>query len=511
MYYIFQFLFLLHVYLVISFQFTSPFIIPRKFRWSKQQLSNPIILNKDSQSKGSLTVLHSSTTAAVNPSINITSISTSSSTLKIYRLEASIQSNENVLFENVEKPLLLYLPGLDGVGNYSFQALQNLSLLFDIWRLEVATNDRSRFLEISSFVSDFIRQKNQKIILMGESFGGLLACHLAIRNQENISKLILVNPATSFDQTNWPYLGNVISRTGPAFPVVGVATLLATAVEPTQFQRIGRSIVDRINSTESAIYELTNLIESGTTLTNLLPPETLRHRLSKWLQSGTKILQNRYSEISIPSLILVGENDRLLPSSIEGKRLKRILTSAVVDLRIFPNGGHAILDDTIDLLKEIQDSKIFNENLDEYKIKFPSEADIESLDNQFRIFNKIVSPIFLSRNQNGRLNRGLANVPSGVCGRPVLLVGNHQLFGTELYFIVREFIREKQLLIRGLAHPVVFQESEDVSSNGNSAMRQMFEKFGAVKVSPSSYYEVRNLFCFNLYALSDFHNLVAST
>jgi len=41
----------------------------------------------------------------------------------------------------------------------------------------------------------------------------------------------------------------------------------------------------------------------------------------------------------------------------------------------------------------------------------------------------LTSPVFFSRDDGGKIVRGLQSVPTGVQGRPVLLVGNHQLLG----------------------------------------------------------------------------------
>ena len=64
-----------------------------------------------------------------------------------------------------------------------------------------------------------------------------------------------------------------------------------------------------------------------------------------------------------------------------------------------------------------------------------------------------MSPKFFSTVE-GKVVEGLSGVPSPQEGRPVLLVGNHQLFGADLSILVDEFLRDRDLLIRGLAHPV---------------------------------------------------------
>lgn len=54
--------------------------------------------------------------------------------------------------------------------------------------------------------------------------------------------------------------------------------------------------------------------------------------------------------------------------------------------------------------------------------------------------------------------------------------------GFDLSLIVREFIKEKNVLIRGMAHPLIFNQS--------SPLTDAMVKFGAVKVSPMSFYQL---------------------
>ena len=59
--------------------------------------------------------------------------------------------------------------------------------------------------------------------------------------------------------------------------------------------------------------------------------------------------------------------------------------------------------------------------------------------------------------------------------------------GADLAPIVRQFITEKECLIRGLAHPVIFQGN----ASSNSQMER-FQQFGAVEVSPQNIFAVSN-------------------
>ena len=65
-----------------------------------------------------------------------------------------------------------------------------------------------------------------------------------------------------------------------------------------------------------------------------------------------------------------------------------------------------------------------------YENIVPTEADYLALRPLAERLYRDTSPIFLSRRDgNGALQRGLQSVPTGISGRPVLLVGNHQFLG----------------------------------------------------------------------------------
>lgn len=71
----------------------------------------------------------------------------------------------------------------------------------------------------------------------------------------------------------------------------------------------------------------------------------------------------------------------------------------------------------------------FNDPID-YDQPFPSEEEIAQIDNLVEPLVALLSPVFLSKEKgSNRLVRGLGPVPTGLQGRPVLLVGNHQLLG----------------------------------------------------------------------------------
>ena len=67
-----------------------------------------------------------------------------------------------------------------------------------------------------------------------------------------------------------------------------------------------------------------------------------------------------------------------------------------------------------------------------YHIPYPSKEDLAFADRFVDPLWGLTSPVFFSRDDSGKIVRGLQSVPTGVQGRPVLLVGNHQLLGNAL-------------------------------------------------------------------------------
>jgi hypothetical protein len=208
---------------------------------------------------------------------------------------------------------------------------------------------------------------------------------------------------------------------------------MSTAVDFAQFQRVGRSIADRINSTETAVSVMNEMYDAAMSITKLLPPATLNWRISRWFGDGNFLMKDRFKDIQTPCLILSGKNDRVLPSRNEGRRLARELKrSAKVQLKEY-ECGHALLDGTtIDFGEEIMSSEVFSPPINPLDAPTPTEKDVEDFEKQFGGLLNTLSTVFLTQGEDGYLRRGIDTVPLGKEGRPVLLVGNHQLLGNNV-------------------------------------------------------------------------------
>ncbi len=95
-------------------------------------------------------------------------------------------------------------------------------------------------------------------------------------------------------------------------------------------------------------------------------------------------------------------------------------------------------------------------------LELPTRQDLDrTFDSQYGGLQSLISPVFFSEDSEGTIHRGLGHVFSGT-DRPILLIGNHQLMGLDMSFMIREFLVEKNRLMRGLAHPAIFQASRMV-------------------------------------------------
>jgi len=92
----------------------------------------------------------------------------------------------------------------------------------------------------------------------------------------------------------------------------------------------------------------------------------------------------------------------------------------------------------------------------------------------------------LSTLEDGTIVKGLAGIPSE---GPVLFVGYHMLLGLELVPLVSRIYNERNILVRGIAHPMMFKRQK----NGSLPEISSFDTFrimGAVPVAPTNLFKL---------------------
>ena len=229
---------------------------------------------------------------------------------------------------NRDAPLFIYLPGMDGTGKLLQTQSDNLVAQFDLRCLSIRVDNYSTWQNLAEDTVKLIKAElknktNREVYLCGESFGGCLALKTALAAPDLIKKLILVNPASSFSQLpflNWGV--ELVSWFPSLIQPYSAAGLLPFLV---RLNRISNCDRDRLMESIKSV-----------------PPYVISWRLS--LLKNFKVTDQQLRSLNIPSLIVAGAADGLLPSVKEAQKLANLLPQA--KMTILPQSGHACLLET---------------------------------------------------------------------------------------------------------------------------------------------------------------------
>ncbi|CAN6714901.1 unnamed protein product [Malus baccata var. baccata] len=389
-----------------------------------------------------------------------------------------------------DSPILLFLPGLDGTGWGLILHHKALGKAFEVRCLHIPVNDRTPFEGLVKFVVETIRLEhascpNKPIYMVGDSFGGCLSLAVAAHNPTIDLVLILVNPATSVER----------SQLQPLFPILeampdelhfAVPYLLGFVMgDPTKMAMVNieNRLPPSLRLTQLS-RNLTDLLPYLSSLADIIPRDTLLWKL-KLLKSAAAYANSRLHAVKAEVLVLASGKDYMVPSRDEAERLARSLQNCTV--RHFNDNGHTLLlEDGVNLMSVIKGTyKYRRSRKHDYVSDFlpPSMWELKNAsDKQFRLLSLATGSVMLSTLEDGKIVRGLAGVPNE---GPVLFVGYHNLLGLELYSIVENFLREKSIIVRGLAHPELFW-----GKNGTSAQFDVLKLFGAVPVAAKNLFKL---------------------
>ncbi len=391
------------------------------------------------------------------------------------------------------KPIALFLPGLDGYGISagSFQ-FNDMSKAFELWRMSVVGEDRTSFHDLVQqpvkFIQDIVKETDRPVYVIGESFGGMLAPAVCLQflqqsgidedgeeRKSPIKGMVLVNPATSFERSSWDIIAPILTTFGKLtqqpeptqigpfklpslYSVVGGLTLSAVIPSQKQYQKILDTFmnIESIGDPSQITETIQGFLEMFDITSEFLPPDLLEHRIKNWLLVGSSVLvESRLKQLEIPSLVICGEQDNLLNSKDEAKRLTKILPqSEELTVR---DAGHFILDENVNLteailyskidpLKYIEEEKSYDPILDwqmptAEKISQTLSTSVKQLEDNF-------SPVWISTNMEGKRSFGIGNVPRE---GPLLFVSNHQLCK-----LIHQFNMSTLRIILSLLHTNLF-------------------------------------------------------
>ncbi|XP_027916532.1 acyltransferase-like protein At3g26840, chloroplastic isoform X2 [Vigna unguiculata] len=387
-------------------------------------------------------------------------------------------------------PLLLFLPGIDGVGLGLILQHQKLGRIFDTWCLHIPVADRTPFPDLVKIVevtvrSEYQRSRNRPIYLVGESLGACLALAVAALNPDIDFVLILANPATSFSRSHLqlltPLLEALPHSLSPGLHDILKLTeglALDSVVQGLPLQTTARVLVK----------DFTTFLLSLPILAEILPKETLLWKL-KMLKSASAYANSRLYSIQAQTLILCSGKDELLPSQQEGERLLKLLPNSKCELRKFDGSGHFLfLEGSIDLVTIIKGTSHYRRGKHhDYLSDFipPTPDEVRKVIESFSLYN-LVASVMLSTMEDGTVVKGLAGIPSE---GPVLFVGDHMLLGLDTIPLLCRLFSERNIIVRAMAHPLFFVRSKKGKLPDISYFDHL-RIMGAVPVGPTNIFKL---------------------
>jgi 1-acyl-sn-glycerol-3-phosphate acyltransferase len=124
----------------------------------------------------------------------------------------------------------------------------------------------------------------------------------------------------------------------------------------------------------------------------------------------------------------------------------------------------------------------------------PPQVVSDVIEKRVQPLHRLVSPVFFSTDQKGRRHCGLTYLPDT---KPLLFVGNHQLGGLDMWLFVPQLLEERNIWVRALGHPAIFDNKSFYFGGGpsftdtaRSTNFGLFQEFGVVQATPRNLYRL---------------------
>ena len=222
---------------------------------------------------------------------------------------------------------VLFIHGLGSAADRWMDLPEAISFYFDAYALDLIGFGKSdkptslsyNILEFVEFLREFIRKeliKYGEIILVGHSLGGYIACEFVIKYPTLVKKLVLVDSSVMLDK-----------------PTPLLAEYLDVAMNPSydRVMSVFRKMLGNPLFVSPLVAEIfINNISNE--------PAKKAFRMTLEHSANTQIRHERLQKIKIPTLIIWGVEDRVIPMEHAEIFRKNIVGSKLVKIE---RAGHA--------------------------------------------------------------------------------------------------------------------------------------------------------------------------
>ncbi|CAN7102099.1 unnamed protein product [Brassica rapa subsp. narinosa] len=391
-------------------------------------------------------------------------------------------------------PLLLFIPGMDGTGLGLIRQHKKLGELFDIWCLHIPARDRTSAKDLVKLIEETVKSENylfpdRPIYLVGESIGACLALEVAGRNPNIDLALILANPAT--------LVNNFMSQ-----PLSGMLNVLPDEI-PTLLEDIfgfkqGGSLTEMLDafSNEFAVHQIGGMMlrdlfavsANLPSLSRIFSKDTLLWKL-EMLKSAVASAKSNIYAVRAESLILLSGRDQWLLNMGDINRLSRTLPNCIVR-KFNDSGPFLLLEDDVDLVTILKCTCFYRRGRSHDYISdyiMPTPYELRKQLEEHRLLIYATSPVMLSTLENGKIVRSLEGLPTE---GPVLYVGYHMVLGFELPPMIAQLMKERNIHLRGLTHPIIFMNKSIVHDIIDPQTFDKYKITGGVPVSHANIYKL---------------------
>ena len=239
--------------------------------------------------------------------------------------------HQNAYFFNPQKsksdrPLLIFLPGLDETGkDLMSRQTDSLEAGFDVRCFVIPPEDIDDFdlLAQSALAlteAELAQTPDRSVYLASESFGSCIALKMLEQAPKLFEKIIFANSASSLHRVPWLNLGTRL------FPLTPNFLYKHSAFFALPFLANLSQICDRTRQ------DLSDAMVSA-------PKHTVGQRIK--MMREFSIDESKLRQITQPVLLVGSQQDMILPSVDEARRLARIFPQ--VSVVTLPHSGHACL------------------------------------------------------------------------------------------------------------------------------------------------------------------------
>ncbi|WP_008318949.1 alpha/beta fold hydrolase [Leptolyngbya sp. PCC 6406] len=226
-------------------------------------------------------------------------------------------------------PLFLYVPGLDGTGQLLAPQVSALEPHFDLRCVQIPMGNRQSWPDLATAVLAQVQPilDRRPLYLMGESYGACLGLQMALTAPDIVHRLILLNSASALRHQVWCRWAGQAAALVPdwLFHGSGAIALQLLAAFDRITPEVQRMLINAVRS---------------------VPQDCVAWRLSMLQEFNPN--PEGFQALTMPTVLLASDRDRLLPSHAEALRLGRLLPNACIGH--LPHSGHgALLEQAVSL------------------------------------------------------------------------------------------------------------------------------------------------------------------